>query len=387
MRILFVCGGTSGVVFSIIPLAQAARNAGHEVFMAGPEDVMPLVTRAGLPGVPVTATSMMDTLLDDDGNRIPIPTDLHERFLFNGRCFGRYAANCMEGLLPLVDRWRPDIVVGGVFAFAAPLIAAHVGVPYVKHAVDMGEPRTIDLAAAAELGFTLERLGLYDMPRADLFVDTCPPSLRLWDAPPAQPMRYVPYTTPKQLEPWMYAKGDRPRVLVTAGSRITPDYYFDVLAALVKKVQHLDVELLVGAPDDMAAKLGPLPENIRAGWLPLDVLAPTCDVVVNHAGGNTVLGSMAHGVPQVLIPYLPYVVDYSTRLTEFGASKMIRPGDDTAENIAAAVQEVLGTFSYRERAEALREEMAAMPSPAEVVRVLERRAEQGRLEPAAPARP
>ncbi|WP_434600551.1 glycosyltransferase [Streptomyces sp. A5-4] len=242
----------------------------------------------------------------------------------------------------------------------------------------------MDLAAAAELGFSLKRLGLYDMPRFDLFVDTCPPSLRVWDAPAAQPMRYVPCTTPKKLAPWMYTKGSRPRVMVTAGSRITPDYYYDVLAALVEKVQHLDVELLVGAPDDMAAKLGPLPDNVRAGWLPLDVVAPTCDVVVNHAGGNTVLGSMAHGVPQVLIPYLPYVVDYSTRLTEYGASKMIRPGDDTAENITAAVREVLDTPSYREQAGNLRDEMALMPTPAAVVAALEKQAEQGRAEPAAP---
>ncbi|MCZ2526315.1 glycosyltransferase [Streptomyces sp. NPDC059506] len=374
------------MIFSIVPLAQAARAAGHEVFMAGPEDVMPIITRAGLPGVPVTSTSMMDTLRDKDGNRIPIPTDLHERFLFNGRCFGRFAAACLEGLIPLADRWRPDLVVGGALAFAAPLIAAYAGVPYVKHAVDMGEPRTIDLAAASELGFSLERLGLYDMPRFDLFVDTCPPSLRVWDAPPAQPMRYVPYTTPKAVEPWMYTKGERPRVMVTAGSRITPDYYFDVLAALVQKVQDLDVELLVGAPDDMAAELGPLPENVRAGWLPLDVIAPTCDVVVNHAGGNTVLGSMAHGVPQVLIPYLPYVVDYSERLTEYGAATLIRPGEDSAEAIAAAVDKVLGNPSYRERAHDIAEEMRRMPAPTDVVRALEELREQGRREPAAPPR-
>ncbi|GAB3949009.1 glycosyltransferase [Streptomyces sparsus] len=372
------------MIFSLIPLAQAARNAGHEVFLAGPEDVMQTVTNAGLPGVPVTSTSMMDTLLDDDGNRRVIPEDLHERFLFNGRCFGRFAEKCLKGLIPLVERWRPDLVVGGVFAFAAPLVAACAGVPYVKHAVDMGEPRTIDLAAAAELGYSLERLGLYDMPRSDLFVDTCPPSLRLWDAPAAQPMRYIPYTTPKKLEPWMYVKGERPRVMVTAGSRITPEYYFDVLAALVKNVQDLDVELLVGAPDDMAARLGPLPDNIRAGWLPLDVLAPTCDVVVNHGGGNTVLGSMAHGVPQVIIPYLPYVVGYSTRLADYGAAKIIAPGEDTAETITDAVREILGTPSFQERAESLRAEMAGMPTPAEVVRVLEQQAEQGRVEPAVP---
>ncbi|MCF2435637.1 hypothetical protein LV779_18260 [Streptomyces thinghirensis] len=63
----------------------------------------------------------------------------------------------------------------------------------------------------------------------------------------------------------------------------------------------LDVELLVAAPEAVAAELGPLPDNVRAGWIRLDVVARTCDLTVSHAGGNTVLSSMAAGVPQVLI--------------------------------------------------------------------------------------
>ncbi|MCM3920965.1 glycosyltransferase [Frankia sp. AiPs1] len=373
MKILFVAGGSSGVIFSLVPLAQTARNAGHQVVMAGPKDVMPTVTGAGLPGVAVTSRSMLQTLEDEDGNRLPIPTDLHERFIFNGRCFGRYATWCLDALLEFARAWQPDLVVGGVLAFAAPLVASHAGVPYVKHAVDMGEPRTIDLAAAAELGPQLERLGLYDMPRPDLFIDICPPSLRPADALPAQLMRYVPYATPRATQPWMYTRGDRPRVLLTAGSRITPDFYLDVLTGLVKKVEHLDVELLVAAPDDMAELLGPLPDNVRAGWLPLDVVAPTCDVVISHAGGTTVLSALAHGVPQVLIPYLPYVVDYSERLTAAGAARMIAPGDDTAEHITAVCREIMADSGYRDRAARIAVEMAAMPLPAEVVGVLEQR--------------
>lgn len=371
MRILFVVGGTSGVIFSLVPLAQAARNAGHQVVLAGPFDVMDTITSAGLPAVNISERSMMDMMTDRTGQPQPIPADLHERYLFNGRCFGRYAAYCLDGLLEFAGRWRPDLVVGGVLAFAAPLVAHHAGVPYVKHAVDMGEPRTIDLGAAAELGPELERLGLYEMPRSDLFVDTCPPSLRLADAPPAQPMRYVPYATPKQVEPWMYEKGDRPRVLVSAGSRVRLDRDFDILTGLVEKTAKLDVELLVAAPEAVAEKLRPLPGDSRIGWLPLDVLAPTCDLVVHHGGGNTTLGSMVHGVPHVIVPYLPYVVGYTERLSAYGAAKMIDPAQDSADVIAAACEEVLSTPAFTERARELATEMAAMPVPAEVVGALE----------------
>ncbi|MGW1076472.1 glycosyltransferase [Streptomyces sp. NPDC002537] len=371
MKILFVAGGTSGVIFSLVPLAQAARNAGHEVVMTAPEDCMRVINGAGVPGHAVTSKTMKDFLYDRRGVFQSIPEDLHERYLFNGRCFGRYAAACLDGLKALIDRWRPDVVVGGALAFAGPLAAAYAGVPYVKHAVDMGEPRTIDLAAAAELGPELESLGLYEPPGARLFIDTCPPSLRTADAPPARLMRYVPYTAQRPLQPWMFTKGERARVLVSAGSRVTRESDFGILSGLVEKVAALDAEVLVAAPDSVVEELGPLPENVVAGWIPLDAVARTCDLVVSHAGGNTVLGGMAAGVPQVLIPYLPYVTGYTERLDAYGAAKMVRPEDDSPENIAEACREVLEDGTYRDRAREVAAEMAQLALPAEVVGDLE----------------
>ncbi|GAB2943114.1 nucleotide disphospho-sugar-binding domain-containing protein [Streptomyces heilongjiangensis] len=372
MRILFVAGGTSGVIFGIVPLAQQARNAGHQVLMAAPENCMGTVNTAGLPGVPVSTRTMQEALIDRRGVRVPIPEDLHERYIFNGRTFGRYAAACLDGLLQLADRWRPDVVVGGALAFAAPLVAAYAGVPYVKQAIDMGEPRTIDLAAAAELGPELERLGLYEMPRTDLYIDICPPSLRPADAPDAQMMRYVPYSTQRPVAPWMHRRGDRPRVLVSAGSRVTPDSDFDILQGLVEKVGRLDVELLVAAPEPVAEKLRPLPAHVRAGWIPLHQAAPTCDLAVHHAGGNTTMGYLSYGVPQVLVPYLPYCVDYSVRLHEYGAATMVDPADDSADNIAAVCAEMLTTSSYHDRARELATEIAGLPTAAEAVSAIER---------------
>ncbi|WP_414943546.1 hypothetical protein [Amycolatopsis sp. cmx-11-32] len=101
--------------------------------------------------------------------------------------------------------------------------------PHVRHAIGRGEPRIIDLAAAAELGPELEALSLDELPPPDLFVDICPPSLQRSDAAEEQFMRYIPVSSPRQVKPWMYRRGERPRVLVTAGSRVTRDCDFDVL--------------------------------------------------------------------------------------------------------------------------------------------------------------
>ncbi|MDA3624737.1 glycosyltransferase [Saccharopolyspora sp. WRP15-2] len=373
MKVLFVAGGSGGVIFAITPLAQTLRNLGHEVFMAAPSNVMSTVAGGGIAPVPVTDKTMLDFMFSDrNGVAVQRPTDVHDRTIFNGRGMGRFAAASFAGLKPFTEHWKPDLVVGGALSFAAPLIAAHLGVPFVNHAIDMGEPRQIDLAATAELAPELESLGLRSMPEPDLFVDICPPSLRRADAPPAQLMRYIPANTQTPVEPWMHTAGERPRVLVTAGSRVTKEFDIDILRGLVDKVGGLDVELLIAVPPSAAEELGTLPDNVRMGWLPLDVVARTCSLLVHHTGGNTMLTGMANGVPQVLIPYLPYVVDYATRLTDYGAATMITPGDDTPENLARACEELLADPTYRTRAASVAAEMRGLPTPFAVAERLEK---------------
>lgn len=95
----------------------------------------------------------------------------------------------------------------------------------------------------------------------------------------------------------MYTRGDRRRVCVTAGARVSRAQYLDYLRDLAAKVQPLDVELVIAAPQevgpDLSAALG-----VHAGWLPLDVVIRTCDLIVHHGGGGTALTGMSGGVPQ-----------------------------------------------------------------------------------------
>ncbi|WP_328914214.1 MULTISPECIES: glycosyltransferase [unclassified Streptomyces] len=373
MRFLFVSGGSAGAVFPITPLALAARNAGHQVLVGATENVMPLVAASALPGVPLTPRTMFDFMQRDrHGTAMEIPKDPHERNLFNGRGMARLAVGSLEGLVPLIERWRPDVIVGGALSYAAPLVAHRFGIPWARHALNMGEPAVIDLSAAAELAPELENLGLSELPGPDMFIDICPPSVRRPDAPDAQFMRYVPFNTHRATEPWMYTRsGDRPRVCVSAGSRVTADYEFDALKALVRKVAAFDVELLVAAPQDMADALkDDLPADVRAGWLPLDLVISTCDVLIHRAGGNTMLSAVVAGVPQLLIPAMPKQVDMCRRLTDFGASILLLGEEDTAENIAKAADELLADPSYRERTQVLSKEVGSLPTSHEVVDAL-----------------
>ncbi|WP_414942469.1 glycosyltransferase [Amycolatopsis sp. cmx-11-51] len=128
-------------------------------------------------------------------------------------------------------------------------------------------------------------------------------------------------------------------------------------------MSQLDVGLLVAAPDDIAEELRPLPDNVHAGWLPLDVVVHSLDLLVHHTVGNTMLTALANGVPQVLIPYLPNVTDYAQRLSTFGAAVTVQPGEDTADAILAAAVRVLDDPSFWERATEIAEENAGQPPP------------------------
>jgi UDP:flavonoid glycosyltransferase YjiC (YdhE family) len=377
MKVLFVAGGSPATVFALAPLATATRNAGHQAFMAATDDMMPVVAGAGLPGIPVVAQPIRHFITTGrDGHPVEIPADPAEQALFTGQWFARMAAASMDRLVDLARDWRPDIVVGGTMSYAAPLLAARLGIPFVRQAWDAIEATGIHPGADQELQPELRQLGLRRLPEPELFIDICPPSLRPADARPAAAMRFVPANAQRRLESWMYRR-DRPRrVCVTSGSRVTrgPSYdqNYAFLTGIVRSVADLDVELLVAAPEEVAAGLRAELGEVRAGWIPLDVVAPTCDLIVHHGGGVTSMTALNAGVPQLLMPKGAVLVVPAGRIAAHGAGISLPPDAETPEAIAGACHELLSNPSYRDRAGALSREIAAMPPPAELVGVLEK---------------
>jgi glycosyltransferase len=385
---LFVTSGTWATIFVLAPLAKAARNAGHEVFVTTRDDAVHVVTGLGLPAVSVTSLKLRDFVYKDRSGK-PLKPPEHDRpaeaMTYTGRWFGRMAAGTLDRHLELAANWRPDIVVGGKNSYAAPLLAAHLEIPFVRHNWDASEVALMDEAANEELRPELSRLDLDRLPLPDLFVEIIPPSLRLAETLPAkatQAMRWIPCNLTTRVEPWMYTRDGRPRVCVTAGSTPStgtapkgqPDggrRFYELLRRLVMAIAPLEVDLLVGAPDAAAASLRDELGCARAAWLPMDVVAPTCDVIVHPAGGQTSLTALTSGVPQLLVPQGVPILGPALRMSDYGAAITLPPGDDSVGQIADACQELLHDPAYKKRADELSHEIAALPPPAEVVDVLE----------------
>ncbi len=257
------------------------------------------------------------------------------------------------------------------------MLATRLKVPYVRQAWDV--PRAdIKRRAEEELRPELNRLGLAGLPEPDLFIDVCPPSLRPSNAPGAQPMRWIPRNRQCRLEPWMYTRPKgRHRVLITSGTRtVMLGIPGSSMRHLVHQLVLAGAEVLIAAPEGAAEEFGAELGDVRIGWIPLDVVASTCDLVVHHGGATTAMTVMDVGVPHLIIPDNGYGKAVAQAVSGSGAAVMMEPqeeapGQDPGEVIAAGCREILSTPRYAQQARALAAEIAALPTPAEVVHTLE----------------
>lgn len=140
-------------------------------------------------------------------------------------------------------------------------------------------------------------------------------------------------------------KKDRPLVYISLGTVINdrPDFYGKCIEAL--KDMDADVIISCGNAIDREA-LGVLPKNVQVYPYvdQLDVLSKA-DVFITHCGMNSVSESLYMAAPMVLYPQTNEQKAVARRTMEIGAGIML--SDDSAQGIRSAVQNVLGSDSYR----------------------------------------
>ncbi len=375
MKVLNLAGVAPSTVFSHVPLANALRNAGHQVMTtASVDELLDTIAGVGLSAVRTTDPDRSPQQVIADSGLTRVPEDPVEREVMAGRWYAHMEYVTLDALRAFSEDWRPDVIVSGVTSYAGPLLAAHLGVPYVRHAWDIHDPRLMDDGAADQLSEPLKELGLDGLPEPAMTIEIAPPSLRPQDAPPAQAMRWIPGNSQAVVEPWMYKKGAGTRIGVTIGTGVASYNQYDFLQGVVEQIATLDAEVVVAVTEDAAPELRDRLKNVRAGWIPMDVVAPTCDVLVHQTGGSTMMTGLTFGVPQVLIPdtRMYRAADMARRLAETGAAVVLSPEEATSEVIAKTCEEIVSTPSFAAAAGKLAAEIAALPSPHEVAQRIER---------------
>lgn len=366
MRVLFSSTSGHGHVFPMLQLATAFRDAGHDVRWAVAGGATPLVAATGVDAVACGADGAEEKALRGAVLRVAqeLPGDQRAPYVFP-RMFGAALAPAMAAdLVPLVREWAPDLLVHEQAELAAPLAGAVAGVPVVTHSFGTAIPVPILDDTRQRLAGLWAEHGLEVPPYAgcfaDGYLDICPPAVQatsvehIGEVLPLRPVTAAPVTP-----------GD-PLVYVTLGTVANqPELMRDVLAG----VATVGVPVLAAlGPGQAPESVGPQPGHVRVEtWVDQAAVLGSCTAVVSHGGSGTFLGALAHGLPQLCVPRAADQFRNAEGGLRAGAVRVLRPDEVTPDAVGATLGALLADDAVREAARAVAAEIAAMPSPADVV--------------------
>ena len=145
---------------------------------------------------------------------------------------------------------------------------------------------------------------------------------------------------------------DKPLIYGSLGTLVNGlnEVYEHILEA-VEPLENIQVVLSVGKNID-PENLGPIPANtIVVRSAPQIELLKRAALCITHAGLNTTLESLAHGVPMVAIPIGYDQPGAAARIAHHGTGEFIEVDELTTDRLRGLIEKVLQDSSYRERAE------------------------------------
>ncbi len=386
MRMLFTFAGGNGHYLPLTPIAYAARKSGHVITFAGQTAMMSTVEGAGF-----SAFDTGGSTLRTSPQIVPLTVpdiEQEEQVIRKGFAL-RTARERASTLLPLYARWKPDVIVCDEMDFGAMIAAEHLAIPHatviVLAAGGFARPELI----AGSLNQVRAEHALppdpdATMPGRHLILSPVPPSFR-------DPHHPLPVT----------AHAIRPLVLEDVSDQAIPDWitdpdrlplvYFtlgtifnlesgDLFQRVLAGLRNLPIDLVVTVGRELdPAVLGPQPAHVRIEqFVPQAMLLPYCDLVISHGGSGSVIGALAFGVPQVLIPMGADQLHNAQRGKELGFARILDPITLTPDDVRETVTAMLANDSARDRAHQLRNEICALPGSAYAVGLLEQLVHESR---------
>ena len=153
--------------------------------------------------------------------------------------------------------------------------------------------------------------------------------------------------------PWERLTGE-PLIYASMGTILNGQVdVFRTIVAAVAKTKNLQLVLFIGDQVD-PKQIGPVPNNaIIAKRVPQLELLKQTTVCITHAGLNTVLESLAQGVPQLAIPITYDQPGVAARIAHQKTGAVTSLAGLTADHLAFILEEVLTNPAYRENARKL----------------------------------
>ena len=367
LRCIVAAFGDPGHVFPAVSLARSLSSRGHEVLVETWPQWQDAVEAAGL------------TFQSADQYQVFPPP----------RSGSPGAGRAAVALMPLLEEFRPDVVVNDILTVAPALAAEKYGcrwatlVPHVFPIQDSGMPffSVGALPPRTEVGRRVwgltDRLLEYGLsrgredlnaqrkvaglPATDRFHGGMSPVLAMvatypqLEYPRDWPDRVhvtgpMPFEIPHKdisLPP-----GDDPLVLVAPSTSQDPDNRLvrSALAAMA------DEAVRVVATTNRVVPSRPIevpPNAVLADWLSYSQVMPRASLVICHGGHGTVARALSDGVPVLTCPAAGDMNETAARITWAGVGLSIRWSLTGPHSLRWAVAEILADPSFREKAEAI----------------------------------
>lgn len=370
MRILFTFIGGTGHFMPLVPLARAAERAGHTVAVAGSGGQVPVISAAGFAAYatsdpPAPGPRSLGVGPPEVSSKREAELEFAENFASKGA--GRHAS-----VLPgIIEDFRPHLVVRDEADLGAAIAAEQRAVPTVSVLVlaagtlirpELVEPRLREVRVAR---------GMPAGPPVGLrepVLSPFPAGLRSADASPAavdlafRPGEPVPLRDP----------GSPPSVFVTLGTSFGVGSG-DLLDRLLRGLADVPARVTVALGRLLdPADLGRQPDHISLQrFVDQDVVLGQCDLVISHGGSGTLLGALAHGLPQVLVPLGADQPHNAERVAALGLGRVLDAAAATPGEIRRAVEETISAPGPRRRARSFQEEINGLANVDEAVSMLE----------------
>jgi MGT family glycosyltransferase len=366
-RFLVAAFGDAGHAFPAIALARALRRRGHEALVETWERWRDAVEGEG---IGFTAAEEYKTF--------PPPAPGTEE--------QASAADAALALVPLMEEFRPDVVVSDILTLAPALAAEKAGlrtatlVPHVYPVQEPGmpffaigarPPRTAVGRAAWRAGMPALRGGLRrgrsELNEMRATVGLAPvetfhggisrelalvatfPQLeypRRWPA-------HVHVTGPMEFElahPEIgLPAGEEPLVLVAPSTAQDPE--LRLVRASLEAMAGEPVRVVVTTNRPGTAAGLPAPANAAVvDWLSYSQLMPRAALVICHGGHGTVARALGAGAPVLCCPHVGDMAENGARVAWAGAGLMVPWRLGGRRSLRAAARRILGDRRFTERA-------------------------------------
>ncbi len=303
MRVLAACSlGGAGHWIPLSVVLSGARERGDDVLVVGPPALEAMIRQDGFDFA--EGGEPPEHAIAPLRDRLAVASPSDASVIGNRELFGRLAATAMHG--PLFEhggRFGPDAIVRDPCEYASAAFAATARIPMVQVAISLAR---IEWGSLTVAGPALEdrHTGLTAAIRSSPYLTRFPETLDPSPFPGTIRCGGANDASNQPLPDWWHGASG-PLVYATLGTVLphmteAPDHY----RLLIDALDGIDARVLLTIGHHLEpASLGGVPDHVHVErWVDQRQVLAEAALTVCHGGSGTLFGSIAVGVPVVVVP-------------------------------------------------------------------------------------